>query len=432
MFNKFIYQLGATYRNPSLKKQLFELMSTDFASRAELENIQLKRLKDLLFHADKYSEYYHQLFESINFDVDEVSSLDDLKRLPIIDKKALIDNSERIQSRFKFKKLVKSETSGTTGQPLLIYRSEEWDSGTRAAMLRGYNWYGVNAWDYNGYLWGYNINPKEARKTKILDLLQNRKRLFSYTDDEIKTFSKLLKKAKYISGYSSMIYEVAKTVNKLNLGGGDYFKDLKMVKGTSEKIYESYQQEAQKAFGQKIISEYGSMETGIIAFECPEGGNMHIAMEHVIVEEDNGEIIVTNLLSKSFPIIRYKLGDVITLAAPEFRCKCGREHKVVHNILGRVGAKVYGKANNYPSLTFYYVFKNLTLSSGTILNYQAVQNKKGIVTLKIEQRKDQYTHEKLLQELNKYFGDDVEFDIHYEQILHTHKGKLKDFITSLP
>lgn len=63
----------------------------------------------------------------------------------------------------------------------------------------------------------------------------------------------------------------------------------------------------EKAFGAKIISEYGAAESGLIAYECPECGNMHINMENVIVEESEGEIVVTNLLSRSFPIIRYKL-----------------------------------------------------------------------------------------------------------------------------
>ena len=43
--------------------------------------------------------------------------------------------------------------------------------------------------------------------------------------------------------------------------------NIKMVKGTSEKIYESYQEEIQKAYGCRIISEYGATESGIIAFE---------------------------------------------------------------------------------------------------------------------------------------------------------------------
>src|SRR5690606_4032961 len=104
----------------------------------------------------------------------------------------------------------------------------------------------------------------------------------------------------------------------------DPLTNLKLVRGTSEKIFEKYQQEAVQAFGRRIVSEYGAAESGIIAFECAEG-SMHVNMETCIVEVENGEILVTNLVSRSFPIIRYRLGDYIELDT-HTKCLCGREH----------------------------------------------------------------------------------------------------------
>jgi phenylacetate-CoA ligase len=57
-----------------------------------------------------------------------------------------------------------------------------------------------------------------------------------------------------------------------------------MVMGASEKIYEGYQKEVVRAFGRKMVNEYGAAEAGMIAFECPEG-KMHINMETNIVEK---------------------------------------------------------------------------------------------------------------------------------------------------
>ena len=179
-----------------------------------------------------------------------------------------------------------------------------------------------------------------------------------------------------------------------------------------------------------MISEYGSCESGLIAYECPEGGHMHINMENVIVEEDNGEIVVTNLLSLSFPIIRYRLGDSIQLAPKGFRCPCGREHPVLLDVLGRVGKRVVGKQKRYPSLTFYYVFKNLMLRQQVALNYQAMQHQPGKVLLKIEQPKPELLP-LLRAELNRYFSDDIDFEIKWGETLHTKHGKLKDFITTI-
>jgi len=65
-------------------------------------------------------------------------------------------------------------------------------------------------------------------------------------------------------GYSSLIYEVAKMINKNRELKNDI--RLSLIKGTSEKIYEIYQNEVLEAFGKRIVSEYGSAEGGIIAF----------------------------------------------------------------------------------------------------------------------------------------------------------------------
>ena len=120
----------------------------------------------------------------------------------------------------------------------------------------------------------------------------------------------------------------SKTINKLGL---EKLK-LTMVKGTSEMILDAYQDASKEAFGCKIVSEYGAAETGLIAFECPNG-NMHINVENVIVELDNdGEIIVTNLASYSFPVIRYKLSVAVTLS--DVQCSCGRAHPVITEVVG--------------------------------------------------------------------------------------------------
>ena len=108
---------------------------------------------------------------------------------------------------------------------------------------------------------------------------------------------------------------------------------IKMIKGTSEKYSINYQEEVKKAFGTKIVSEYGATESGVIAFECPEG-NMHINMEGVLVEEIENEIVVTNLQMTSFPLIRYKLGDYIQLAPESKQCKMWKKTSNIRRSYG--------------------------------------------------------------------------------------------------
>ena len=365
------------------------------------------------------------MFGAAGVKPEDIKSLADIKKIPSTTKTDLLNNTEAIQNKEGYRKLFFSETSGSTGEPLAFYRNSEWDAGHRAAILRGYSWHGVNPWDLNGYFWGYSLSAKSKLVTKAFDALLNRFRVFSYDKGEIKKFATKLKRATYLEGYSSMIYEVAKLINEDSSGPFN----LKMVKGTSEKIYDSYQEEAKKAFGQKIVSEYGSVETGIIAYECKEG-HMHIAMENVIVEEEDGEIIVTNLNSDSFPIIRYRLGDSVVLGH-ETACPCGMQHKIICEVIGRVGKVIYGNKNKYPSLTLYYIFKNMALKYGMIINYQAIQKEKGSIEFYLDRKMSSQTEENLRGECLSYFSDDIDAVFYPNKLKRDYNKKLRDFISEI-
>ena len=296
-------------------------------------------------------------------------------------------------------------------------------------MYKCYSWYNVNPWDRNGYFWGFEKKGLKKYKTLILDFLQNRFRLFSYERKEVERFLKKLKNATYLHGYSSMIYETAKIALELGYKPAD-FPNLKMIKGTSEKIHPFYQDAVINAFGKKIISEYGAAETGIIAFECPQG-SMHINEENVIVEQDeNGDIIVTNLNSFSFPIIRYALGDRVKIKSFE-KCSCGRQSDIIEEIEGRVGKKIIGFINQYPSLTLYYVFKNLALKYNIQLQYQGFQIKKGELELRFPVVLEENVEKLILSECKNYFHDDLKVNVVPQYEIHTKKSKLRDFITEI-
>ncbi len=425
MLYKIIFNIGQRLRNPSITKWFEFLKKSEQWTLDELEAYQLQQLQQLVKLAYHSSPHYKSTFDRANVKPSDIKSLNDLKTLPIITKEELLKYNKEIHTNIKFDKLFNANTSGSSGESLKFKREEKADSFNRASIFRGYSWYGVKPWERNGYFWGFNFSKSERFKTTILDRLQNRFRLFDYQEKSIKSFSKKLLSSVYLHGYSSMIYQTAKKINQ-----NKYLKpqNLKMIKGTSEKIFNSYQAEVIKAFGSKIISEYGAAETGIIAFECPHG-NMHINMEGVIVEEIDNEIIVTNLQMKSFPIIRYKLGDYIKLS--DKKCYCGMQHKTIDEITGRIGAIIYGKLQTYPSLYFYYIFKNLAKKESLFLTYQVVQEKKGLLIFLIEQSLSK-SHELLLEkEIKVYFKNDIDFEIKNNQQLESTNKKFKSFTSTL-
>lgn len=405
MFKIFFF-LGQKWRNPSMKKIFKWLKTTEKWTLDELNQHQFKKLQEITKIAYLHSPFYKRFYDENNFNPNNLKQLSDISKIPILTKKLLLENVTEIHTNQPYKKLFKATTSGTSGNSLQFYRDEFADSFNRASIWRGYAWYGVNPWDYSGYFWGFNLNKWSRIKTRLLDFLQHRFRIFTYTQNEFIKFVYKLKNATYITGYSSMIYESAKLINSGKLAKPN---KLKLVVGTSEKIFDWYQAEVQKAFKIKMISEYGATETGIIGYECTKG-NIHINMEGVVVEEINHEIVVTNLTMQSFPIIRYQLGDYIRLAPKETICNCGMKHEIIEEITGRVGSLIYGKKNQFPSFTFYYIFKNLSKHQIN-LNYLVIQKEKGKLTFHIEQKISELEKQQLMVEIQKYFKDDIEFII---------------------
>ncbi|WP_226036337.1 phenylacetate--CoA ligase family protein [Aquibacillus saliphilus] len=426
MLAKLVFLVGTLIRNKKIFSSLRFLRKTDKWDIKQLEKYQLKKCRELLNWAYNNSEFYREKFNEYHVTPDQLKTLADLKKFPVTEKSDLLNFNNDIQINKGFRKLFFSETSGSTGQPLVFYRDQEWDARHRSAIFRGYSWYNVKPWERNGYFWGYNIDAKKSRKIKLADFLVNRFRLFSYKEEDVLNFTNKLKKAAYLEGYSSMIYQVAKIVNQK---GVPEKYNLKMIKGTSEKIFDKYHEEVRKAFGKKIINEYGAAEAGIIAFECP-AGNMHITMENVIVEEENGEAIITNLLSKSFPIVRYKLGDYIKVNK-EKKCSCGREHSIIEAVMGRIGKSIKGKKDNYPSLVFYYVFKNLALNEKLTLNYQAHQDKVGEILVYVEKKLTGKEKMLVKKEFEKYLQHDVKVELQDGHQIERRDGKMKDFVSNL-
>lgn len=423
--SRALFLAGSRHRNPSLDSQQRFLLETEWLPASQLRQVQFDRLKAFLTHVAAKSPYYRKLFSGIGFSPTDLSSVTQLSEIPVTTKATLIRNNAEVHTPSHQGRYFLAETSGTSGSALEFRKSELWDSTVRAHMYRSYDWYGVRPWERNGYLWGYNIAPSQAKKVAMLDALQNRFRLFSYDRHAVLRFAEQLASAAFISGYSSMIHEVAKVM----LEEGLDTVPLKLVKGTSETILDAYRDSSKRAFNRTITSEYGSAESGLIAFECPSG-SMHINVESVVLEVgDEGDAIVTNLVSHSFPIVRYSLGDAIRLS--DSYCACGRQHPILAEVAGRRGGIVFGLTRSFPALTFYYVFKNIALQDKMLLNYRAVQETRGSCRVLIEGEDSQDVRSAVHREAVKYFGNDLSINLEFVSGMPVGGRKAQYFTTML-
>lgn len=409
---KTIYITGSRLRGTPVLPYLSELNESQWWDMEKIRVHQLDKLRGLLIHAEKNSPFYRKIFSANGFKPD-IGSLSDLERLPTTSKDEIKNNFAEIQNPGLGGSLILTKTSGSTGEPLKFYRGSEWDAQHRAAIARGYSWYDVDPWTRRGMLWGIPAGRMNVMKARAGDFFQNRFRQKKYdlSEDTLESFYRKLSNVRVLEGYPSMLYEFAKYINVRH--PEEKPLSLSLIKATSEKIYPRFNDEAVKAFGRKLTSEYGSAEAGIIAFECPEG-NMHINMEHVIVEQEDGEIILTNLLSHSFPFIRYRLGDMIVM--PDgIECSCGRKSPIITEVSGRIGKSVYGRSGlEFPGMTVDYIIKILYMDCPVLFRLQAVQEEKGrldflaILDDKPDSRTVTDLKERFERLTSEYYGEEID------------------------
>ena len=163
MIRKAIYLIGLKLRNDLIWKNYEFLCNSQHWSIEQLKSRQVEKCKALLTWAYDHSDYYREKYVKAGVKPKDFNDLSDLKHFPIMEKSELIENAKNIQAKGDFKKLFFSETSGSTGQPLIFYRNKEWDAWHRAAIFRGYSWYNVLPW---GKEWGISGATILMRKNR--------------------------------------------------------------------------------------------------------------------------------------------------------------------------------------------------------------------------------------------------------------------------
>lgn len=77
----------------------------------------------------------------------------------------------------------------------------------------------------------------------------------------------------------------------------------------------------ERAFGVTPRATYSTTELGLVASQCREGGDMHVAAEEVLVEETGSGGCATNLTNRLQPAIKMLLPEGVFLS--ESPCRCG-------------------------------------------------------------------------------------------------------------
>jgi len=420
-FMKYVYWL----RRENVFKYMDELKSTEKLSVEELQDYKNSKLSELMTFVRENNEYYADKFGKMSR---KMYPGDGIELLPIMDKKSIKMNLDNLLCQGVHIKW--RSTSGTTGSPFIFPKDNMATGYMDAMMYNAYSWHGIKMGDKQARLWGRSVKQRDKLLQTAKDVLLRRARLSAFDmsrDNCMKYYNKLIRfKPEYFYAYSNALFQFANFVEENHLDGRALGIDSAIC--TGEVLFDYQRQKISDVFACRVINEYGSTENGIIGMEC-EFGKMHIlpTIHLEIVNPDKngiGEVLVTELNSRSIPFVRYKIGDKGKLVSDS--CRCGRPYELFEIHEGRIDAYIRCPDGRmvYDAILA-YTLKEFALQ------FKAYQERIDCLTIHIVPNNsyDQGNEDRLRKLLKKYVGDDMVINIDLvKEVPSEASGKLRYFV----
>ncbi len=339
--------------------------SSQWLSPAELQGLQVARLRQFLTDIGRHVPYYRSLFERSGFDPAAVATTADLARLPLLDKATIRAHFDDLRAA-NAPALNTFNTGGSSGEPLVFLLGAERVSHDVAAKWRATRWWGVDIGDPELVIWGSPIELGAQDRLRLWRDWLFRTELLSAFDlspGKVAGYLAGIRKRRpaMLFGYPSAISVLAEQA----ITQGQKMDELgiQVVFVTSERLYDHQRDMIEHCFGCPVANGYGGRDAGFIAHQCPRG-SLHITAEDIVVEivdaegnvlpaGEQGEIVVTHMATRDFPFVRYRTGDMGVLATAA--CSCGRGLPVLAAVEGRStdfvvteeGTRIHGLALIY-------------------------------------------------------------------------------------
>ena len=412
-------------------------------SPEQLATLQWQRLKRLLEHCYREVPYYQRQWRELGITPDDIRSLDDYARLPMLTKADIRAHGDELEARSWRKRMLYKNTSGSTGEPLRFGYTRESNDRRTAVMFRGYGWAGAPPGRRSLVIWGGGVgSPTLARRWKdqLYHAAFGRRIVNSFhmTEANMGEYADLIDnyRPEVLLGYFGPLLRLAQWL----LATGRRVHPPKAFIVNGEAMHDFQREIVEKAFGCPAFNTYGCREFMMIAGECDQHHGMHVNMDHLVVErvqppgakldELTGEAIVTDLYNYGMPFIRYATGDLITASSRP--CTCGRGLPLITQVEGRMLDAVRTPDGRIlPGMFFPVLLKEVP----GVHQYQIVQRQLDQLDLSLV-RNAAFNDDSLAmihREIHKVLGDSIAVNCRFvDEIPLTRSGKTRLTISELP
>ncbi len=315
-------------------------------SAQEKEELQLKRLQDVVKRAYENVPYYRQRLDEAGVTPEDIQTLKDIEKLPFTTKSDLRNAYPFGMFAVSTDDIVEVHTtSGTTGKPTVSgYTQKDIDIWgevvARALSMAGTTKKDIvqNCYGYGLFTGGLGVHHggQKVGCTVIPISAGNTQRQIEIIQDF---------KSTIITCTPSYAMYIAEVLER----EGIHKKDIKLKAGVfgAEMWTEEMRNEIERRLGVDALNIYGLTEIigPGVANECMEKNGLHIFDDHfypeivdpqtleTLPEGEKGELVLTTLTREGMPVLRFRTRDITALRNVE--CGCGRTHVKMDRITGR-------------------------------------------------------------------------------------------------
>ena len=415
----------------------FLLVSQGWSYERLLEH-QNQELKRIITHAYEAVPYYRKIFNERGLTPEDIQTVIDLQKLPILEKKTLRERFLDLKSKnCTENRLVHGHTGGTTGTALDLIEDVETAPWQWAVWWRHRQRFGLRLNDPFIVFAGRDVVPLNSMDPPFwrrnLPMRQTYVSIHHMTKNNMPFLVDYLQRrnVSYYSGYPSGLYLLASYLLEKGIA---LRRPPKVTVTGAETLLPHQRRVIETALNTEVADQYGASEHCVNISEC-ENHVYHVDMEFGIVEfvpipglpSNVRRIVCTGFKNSAMPLIRYNIGDIATVS--DKPCSCGRQSPVVEKIDGRIESYIITPdGRQLGRLDF--LFKE----SKNIEEAQLVQDKLDHVYVKVVKGKTfaDSDENELVKKMKQYLGHEIKIDIDYvEAIPRAANGKFRQIVSDV-
>jgi phenylacetate-coenzyme A ligase PaaK-like adenylate-forming protein len=370
------------------------LRSLGRRSPQQLRAIQEVRWRRLLRYAAKHSPFYRQRLANLNLELCRLADVPPLTKAEMMANFDVLVTDRRVRragveefmgdpanlGRFYLNRYAVCHTSGSQGQPaVVVQEGPDILFGLQVQIARGQVIPGGPLlWQALRHLFrpsrlavitqkpgfypsGAAFTYLAAAALPVIRLLHLS--IFAAPAELVTRLNDF--QPEFITGYASALEELAheEEQGRLRLRRGGRLRGLT---STSEPLPPDSRALIEGAFGVHISNCYLMAECLALTTGCPQSTGAHVNSDLAmleVVDDDyrpvpagvpGAKVLVTNLYNRVQPLIRYEVGDVVTLSASP--CRCGSPLPLVQAVGGRTKDRFWLDVDGGRREVPYYLF----------------------------------------------------------------------------